>query len=64
MLLKAKIKYKTFSTAGELIKETKECIKKQDNLRSMIPEEPRQFMTVEKAFILKESMDAIDELVH
>ena len=29
----------------------------------MIPEEPRQFMTVEKAFILKESMDAIDELV-
>ena len=63
MLLKVKIKYQVFQTAEELIRETKECIRKQDNLRSMIPEEPRQFMTVEKAFILKESMDAIDELV-
>ena len=29
----------------------------------MIPDEHRQFMTAEKAFVLKETIDAIEELV-
>ena len=46
-----------------MLEATNECIRKYNNVRSMIPSEHRHFMTTEKAFMLKETIDAIEELV-
>ena len=45
------------------MKDTDECLKKNDALRAMIPFEARSFMTVETAFLLKETIDAINNLI-
>ena len=63
MLLKAKIKYELFDKALDLIESTKKCIKKFDNLRARIPFDSRSFMTVEDAFILNETIQAIRSLI-
>ena len=98
MLLKVKIKHQIFKTAEDMLEATKDCIRKYNNLRSMIPKQTKpsvakkmkkkktsqsaqqpskkkkknkikevllqpQFMITEKAWVLKETIDAIEELV-
>ena len=65
MLLKVKIKHQIFLTAEDMLKATNECIRKYNNLRSMFLEKEKSshFMTAEKAWVLKETIDAIEELV-
>ena len=59
MLLKVKIKHKVYTKAHEMLEETEECIKKNDRLRTMVPDQARSFMVAETAFILNETLDAI-----
>ena len=43
-----------------MFKDTEECIQKNDRLRSMIPNEARAFMVAETAFIMNETIEAIN----
>lgn len=63
MLLKVKIKHQVYLKADDILKETDDCIEKNNALRAMIPFEARSFMTVETAFLLKETIDAINDLI-
>ena len=62
-LLIVKIKHQIFQTAEEMLEATAECIRKQNNLRSMLPKEHYFFMAAEKSFTLKETIDAIEALI-
>ena len=63
MLLKVKIKNEIFDEAEVLLTETESCMKKQRKLRTRIPGHVMTFMTAESAFILRESMIAIQSLI-
>ena len=63
MLLKVKIKHRIYRTAKEMLDDTEECIQKNEKLRTIIPFEARTFMTVESAFIIHETIEAIDDII-
>ena len=62
MLLKVKIKHHIFESAEDLLIETKECMESQKKLRTRVPSDVTSFMTVESAFVLRESIEEISYL--
>ena len=63
MLLKIKIKYRVYETADDILEETDECLSVLKKLQLRIPGERNNFMVTEIAYILNESMTAINDWV-